>query len=92
MKLHVTGQVVNIFKRRDFKDKETGEVKEGKHVVQFMVERDLGDGLGTQLVLEDISIPPSLYDKLKAKKGHTVTFPVGAIASGNRVILYGVDE
>lgn len=89
MELQLKGNLFNIFKSKDFEDKKSGEVTPGKWKLQFLVKRDLG---GTQQnVIEDVSIPDSLYSKYKDQVGKDVVVNCGAMAKGNKVILYGIE-
>ena len=93
MKNFIQGNLTNIFKNRDYTDSKTGETSEGKYQLQFLTTKDMGDGLGEQMVLEKISIPESLYPKYKDQIGKEVTVLVRAMATKDRkVIYYGVEE
>jgi len=91
MELFVKGELHSIFKTKPFTDKVSGEVRPGKHQLQFLSEKDLGDGLGVQLILDKISIPDSLYPKYSEMKGREVTVKVGVMVSKGKPIYYGIE-
>lgn len=91
MKVFIEGQLTNIFKNKDFEDKNTGSVTAGKYQLQFLTKRDMGDGLGEQMILEKVSIPDALIGDYRGKEGEIVTVPVNVMATKDRrVIFYGV--
>jgi hypothetical protein len=89
MELTLTGQLVNIFKKDDFTNEETGEVKQGKHTAQFMESRKQKDG-SVKNTLSDVTIPEEIFKKISEKVGSTVTIKVGVWAQNNRHGLYGI--
>ena len=89
MQIAITGQLAKVFKNTDFTDKVSGEVNVGKWQLQFLSERDMGDGLGQQLVLEKVSIPDSLYPEYADKVGQEVSVNIGVFASKGKIIYYG---
>ena len=92
MNISITGDLAKLFKNPDFTNKENGEViTVGKWQLQFLTERDMGDGLGSQLVLEKVSIPDNLYDLYKDQVGKEVTVNVGVFSSKGKVIFYGIE-
>ena len=92
MNLFIEGQLFNVFRNKDFKQKDTGDVKVGKWKLQFMVDRDMGDGRGTQKVFEDVSIPDTLYDRYKDMVNKNVKLEVGTMSMNNKVIFFGIDK
>ncbi|MCX6074929.1 MAG: hypothetical protein NTY39_11455 [Campylobacterales bacterium] len=56
MKVIIEGMLLSIYKNNDFKDKETGEVSQGKHKLQLLVETELQNG-SVKNEMQDISIP-----------------------------------
>ena len=84
------GKLNNIFKRPDFENKETGEIKHGKYQLEFITQKEVIKGQGFETVLERISIPDELYPEYKDKIGEDVEVKVGALAQGKKVIYYGV--
>ena len=89
METFIRGELHSIYKTKPFTDKATGEVRPGKYQLQFLSEKDLGDGLGIQLILDKISIPDILYSKYADLKGEEVTLKVGMMVSKGQIILYG---
>jgi hypothetical protein len=79
-----------VFKRADYQDKKTGEVKPAKFQLEFMEQREMLEGQGKETVLRKISIPDELFPNFKDKIGQVVDVNVESMASGGNVILYGV--
>ena len=90
MDLYVKGTLFNIFRSKDYTNESNGETRAGKWKLQFLAERDMGDGQGVQQVLTDISIPDELYPKFKDAKGKAVEVKVGSMVSKGRVVFYGI--
>lgn len=90
MQLYIKGVLFNMFKSKDFLDKKTGQTTPGKWKLQFMIKKQLADTV--QNVLQDISIPDSMFPKFKDQINKTITIPVGTMVKNNRVIYYGLDE
>jgi len=88
MELLAKVKLENLFKAKNFTDKKSGEVTEGKWKVQTF--DNLETEQGTQMKLIDISIPVELAERLKDKIGQVVTIPVGTFVSNNRVGFYGL--
>jgi len=91
MRIEVKGKLNNIFKRGDFTNKDTGELKQGKYQLEFMSQKEVIKGAGFETVIEKVSIPDTLYPKYKDMIGKDVSVPVGAMAQGKRVIFYGIE-
>ena len=89
MKLLLELKIENMFKSKDFKDKDTGEVKVGKWKIQTFDNIQNDDG-SEQLKLYDVSIPDGSVEELKSKIGKVVTIPVGTYVNGGRVGYYGI--
>ena len=90
MEIQVKGKLNNIFKRGDFTNKDTGEVKVGKYQLEFITQKEVIKGAGYETVIERISIPDELYSKYKDMIGKHVSVSVGAMAQNKRVIFYGI--
>ena len=61
----------NIYKGRDFRDKETGETKEGKTYLQLMVDDRLNNGqIKKQLI--DMPIAPEKAKQFEASIGQPI--------------------
>jgi hypothetical protein len=84
------GRLANIFKRGDFQDKTTGEVKLGKYQLEFISQKELIKGEGVETVLERISIPNELYPQYVDKIGKEVEVKVDSLVHGKKVIYYGI--
>ena len=84
------GTLNNIFKRGNFEDRKTGEVKVGKYQLEFISQKEVIKGQGFETVLERISIPDELYQKYVDSVGEEVEVKVGAMAQNKRVIYYGI--
>ncbi|MGB5966667.1 MAG: hypothetical protein WBG65_14185 [Sulfurimonadaceae bacterium] len=91
METLIKGKLFNVFKTKDFTNKETQEVRAGKWQLQFLTEKDMGDGQGEQMILDKISIPSSMIHEYKDKVGEDVTVKVGIMADGKKVIYYGIE-
>jgi len=90
MELLASVKIENMFKAKDFTDKNTGTVTAGKWKVQTFDNIELDGQI--QMKLVDISIPDESAEKLKNKVGETVTISVGTFVSNNRVGLYGLSK
>lgn len=95
MELILKAKLSNIYKNQDFTDKGTGEVNKGKYQLQFLTERSKGEGLGSEMILEKVSIPDELYPRYKDKVGQDIELKVGSMVTGpdqrkHKVIFYGI--
>jgi len=88
MKLQLELKIENIFKSKDFTDKKTGEVTPGKWKIQTFENIETEEGI--QMKLFDISITDEYAEKVKNKKGETVTFPVRAYFANGKIGYYGI--
>ena len=88
MELIIKAKLENVFKARDFKNK-NGEIEsKGKWQLQFM-EKVEGDE-GYQINIHKVSIPDDKVVQYKSKIGSVVEVPVKSMALKNKVIYYGV--
>ena len=71
MKVIIEGQLMSMYKKPDFKDKETGEVSVGKNVLQILVESELSNG-SLKRDMQDISIPDNRLKEFEEQVGKTV--------------------
>lgn len=71
MKVIIEGQLLSIYKSNDFKDKETGDVTQGKHKLQLLVESELQNG-SIKNDMQDISIPDSQVKVYETQIGQKV--------------------
>jgi len=90
MQLTARVKIENIYRSKDYKDKETGEVKAGKWRIQTFDEIEGEEG--TQMKLIDIPVPESMAKELQAKKGQEVSIPVSVYAIGKKIGFYGVER
>lgn len=88
MKLLLELEVTNIYKSKDFTDKDSGEVKKGKWKIQTF-DKILSED-GEQLKLYDISLPDNKVDSYRESLGETIQIPVSTYVANGRVGYYGV--
>ena len=88
MILQLELKVENIFKAKDFLNKDTGESTKSKWKIQTFDNVETENGEKMQLV--DISIPDEKYYELKDSIGETVTIPVRTFVNKGRVGYYGI--
>jgi hypothetical protein len=80
-----TGQVINVFKSSDFKDRSTGEITPGKSKIQILGDFPQSNGeVRKQLV--DFSVDDrSLYDILI---GAFIRVPISVFCNNNQVVFF----
>jgi len=83
-------KIENIFKSKDFTDKESGQVTKAKYKIQTFDKIQTEEG--EQIKLIDISIPDSVYYSLKDRIGEIVSLSVGTYVNGGRVGFYGLEN
>lgn len=71
MKIIIEGMLMSIYRNNDFKDKESGEVTQGKQKLQVLVENTLDNG-SIKHEMQDISIPDSRVKEYEAQVGKKV--------------------
>lgn len=71
MKVIIEGQLLSIYKSNDFKDKETGEVSQGKHKLTLVIENELSNG-SIRHEMQDISIPDARVKEFEKQIGQRV--------------------
>lgn len=71
MKVIIEGQLLSVYKNNDFKDKETGNVSEGKHKLQLLIENELSNG-SIRHEMQDISIPLERVKDFESQIGEKV--------------------
>ena len=86
------GKLNAVFKRADYHDKKSGEIKPAKYQLEFLEEKEMIEGQGKETVIQKISIPDNLYPQFKEKVGQMVEVPIDAMVNNNRVIFYGVSR
>lgn len=84
--LKLQAKLIGLYRANDFKNKETGEVTEGKTKLQLQTTRTMQDG-SSKVELLDISIPTEKVAMYKSKVGQDVTVDVGVIG---KVSYYGI--
>ena len=88
MELLIKAKLENVFKAKDFINKD-GEIEsKGKWQLQFM-EKVEGDE-GFQINIHKVSIPDDKVAQYKSKIGAVVEVPVKSMALKNKVIYYGI--
>jgi hypothetical protein len=80
IELYLKGKVENVVKSKDFKNKETGEVKKGTVKLQFL---HLDDVKGLQTV--DVTVPEEFESKAFEFKGKEVSLLVDIFASNSKI-------
>ena len=81
MKVIIEGLLMSIYKNNDFKDRETGEVSQGKHKLQLLVENELQNG-SIRHDMQDISIPDSRVKEYEAQLNKKVQVKCDVISKG----------
>lgn len=81
MKAIVEGTVSSIFKNNDYKDKETGEVSQGKHKLQLLIENELANG-SIRYDIQDITIPDSRVKEFESQIGKKVQVKCDIMSKG----------
>jgi len=71
MKVIIEGQLLSVYKNNDYKDKETGNITQGKHKLQLLIESELQNG-SVRHDMQDITIPDSLVDNYTDQIGQRV--------------------
>jgi hypothetical protein len=80
IELYLKGKVENVVKSKDFKNKETGEVKKGTVKLQFL---HLDDVKGLQTV--DVTVPEEFESKAFELRGKEVSLLVDIFASNSKI-------
>jgi hypothetical protein len=86
------GKLHNVFKRQDYEDKKTGEIKPAKYQLEFMEQKEMLQGQGKETVLQKISIPDELFPTYKDKIGQMVEVPIDVMSNNGRIIYYGINR
>ena len=71
MKVTVEGDLYAIFKKNELKNKDTGEIIEGNHVLQIIIKNVLSNG-SIEHELLNISISENDVTKYKGKEGQVI--------------------
>lgn len=88
MELVLKGKLENVFKAKDFINKNGELESRGKWQLQF-VERVEGDD-GFQIVVHKVSVPDDRVSLYKDNVGSDIEVPVKAFSSNNKVLYYGI--
>lgn len=88
MELYLRGKLQNVFRNKDFKNKNTGFITQGKYQLQFMEEIEGAEGV--QLVIHKVSVPDILAMSFMGKSGEDVELKVKPIVNAGKVSFYGV--
>lgn len=86
MKVIIEGMLLSIYKSNDFKDKETGEVSQGKHKLQLLIESELQNG-SLKNDMQDISIPDTRVKEYETQIGQKIQVKCDVV-SKNQVSFY----
>lgn len=90
MTILVEGELLSLYQKPDFTNKATGEVKEGKHMLQLMIKQELQNS-AEKMELYDISIPDNVVNLYKDKVGKTVQIRCKFYTKQNApIVFYGV--
>jgi len=81
----IKGKLQNVILKTDFVNKETGEVKPGKVILQFLINNQ------GQLDFLNVTASKAFYQKLLPKKNQIVELPV-IIKVFNGKIFYNLNE
>ena len=90
MTVIIEGLLASMYQKPEFKDKETGEVKPGRYILQLQTMNELKNG-EKKLELYDISIPDDLIPQYKGKVGENVQVRCRFFTENNTPVkFYGV--
>ncbi len=81
MKVIIEGQLLSIYKNNDYKDKETGEVSQGKHKLQLLIENELANG-SIRHDMQDITIPDGRIKEYESQIGKKVQVKCDVMSKG----------
>lgn len=88
MELVIRAKLHNIFKAKDFKNKDGQIESKGKWQLQFIDEIEGDEGM--QIVVHKVSIPDDKVDVFKSQVGELVEVPVKAFSNKGKVVFYGI--
>lgn len=81
MKVIIEGMLLSIYKNNDFKDKETGEVSQGKHKMELIIENELPNG-SIRHDMQSITIPDSRVKEFESQIGKIVHVKCDILSKG----------
>lgn len=88
MNLLLELEIENIFKAKDFTDKDSGQVTPSKWKIQALDK--VPSENGEQINVVNVSITDETYYKLKDSIGKIVKIPVRTFVNKGRVGYYGI--
>lgn len=88
MELVLKGKLENVFKAKDFINKNGELESRGKWQLQFMEKVEGDDGF--QIVIHKVSVPDDRVSLYKDNVGSDIEVPVKAFSSNNKVLYYGI--
>lgn len=88
MELVLKGKLENVFKAKDFINKNGELESRGKWQLQFMEKVEGDDGF--QIVIHKVSVPDDRVSLYKDNIGSDIEVPVKAFSSNNKVLYYGI--
>lgn len=88
MELVLKGKLENVFKAKDFINKNGELESRGKWQLQFMEKVEGDDGF--QIVVHKVSVPDDRVSLYKDNVGSDIEVPVKAFSSNNKVLYYGI--
>lgn len=88
MELVLKGQLENVFKAKDFINKNGELESKGKWQLQFMEKVEGDDGF--QIVIHKVSVPDDKVVLYRDSIGDAIEVPVKAFSSNNKVLYYGI--
>lgn len=90
MELILKAKIENVFKSKDYTDKKTGVVTDGKWKIQTFNNVEQEDG-SNQIKLVDISIPEPQAQKYKDSVGEVIELKVSTYVHAGKVGFYGIE-
>jgi len=81
MKIIIEGTLLSIYKSNDYKDKETGEVTQGKNKLELVIETELANG-SIRHEMQDISIPDNRVKEFESQIGKKVQVKCDIMSKG----------
>lgn len=81
MKVIIEGQVLSVYKSTDYKNKETGEVTQGKYKLGILIETELANG-SIRHDVQDITIPDSRVKEYEAQISKKVQVKCDVMSKG----------
>jgi hypothetical protein len=90
MKVIISANLLGIYKKPDFKDKNSDKVMKGKYILQLISQRQMEDG-SMKSEMYDVSIPDEKLSQYRGKEGKDVQVECGYFTTENvPVKFYGI--